>query len=88
MKSRRIATDALPDWPRLMRIGLAAAYCDVSAASFEKHFRPHVPPVHLGRSVRFDREQLDNRIKIIQDNADGIIDPQAALDSLDDDDEN
>lgn len=45
--------------PRLLCQDAAAAYCGVIAETFEKHIRPHVPPVEIGSRRLWDIKALD-----------------------------
>lgn len=47
---------ALPDWPRLMSVELAAAYFSVSVNTFRSW---GIPPLEQGRRVLYDRRNLD-----------------------------
>lgn len=44
---------------RLKNIDDAAAYCGVSASTFSREVRPHVPPVRIGERILFDIKALD-----------------------------
>jgi hypothetical protein len=44
---------------RLLSRVAAAAYCAVSPTAFDKHIRPHVPPIRIGRGVSWDIRALD-----------------------------
>ena len=46
--------------PRLLPIEAAAAYCGVIAGTFEKHIRPHVPPIVIGTRRLWDVRALDH----------------------------
>ncbi len=46
----------LPDWPRLMRIGLAAQYLGVSEGTFRSL---GIVPQNIGSCVLYDRISLD-----------------------------
>lgn len=47
---------ALPDWPRLMREELAAAYLGIGVSTLRER---GPKPNHLGRRVLYDRRDLD-----------------------------
>jgi hypothetical protein len=47
---------ALPDWPRLMREGMAAAYLGISASMLREH---GPSSKHIGRCAVWDRQDLD-----------------------------
>lgn len=50
--------DWAPDWPRLLRLPLAAAYCGVAPATFEAVV--DVPATEIGANVKvWDRRRLD-----------------------------
>lgn len=46
----------LPDWPRLMREAMAAAYLGISASMLREH---GPASKHLGRCALWDRHDLD-----------------------------
>ena len=46
----------LPDWPRLMREPMAAAYLGISGSMLREH---GPPPRHIGRAAVWDRHDLD-----------------------------
>lgn len=48
--------DALPDWPRLMREAMAAAYLGISASMLREH---GPKSKHVGRCAVWDRRDLD-----------------------------
>lgn len=50
------ARPVLPDWPRLMRIELAAPYLGVSPSTFRSL---DIPPRSIGKCVLWDRADLD-----------------------------
>lgn len=56
---------ALPDWPRLMRRDLAAAYVDMSAAEFDRAVASAtLPGPHLiGDKERWSRAELDGHLE-------------------------
>lgn len=45
--------------PRLLCLEAAAAYCGVTAETFETHIRPQVPPVEIGARRLWDVRALD-----------------------------
>lgn len=45
--------------PRLLGSPAAAAYCGVTGETFEKHIRPHVPPIEIGARRVWDVKALD-----------------------------
>ena len=45
--------------PRLLSRDLAAAYCGVTAETFEQHVRPHVRPIEIGARRLWDVKALD-----------------------------
>lgn len=51
-----LAREALPDWPRLMREPMAAAYLGISASTLRQH---GPDPRHIGRAAVWDRRDLD-----------------------------
>jgi excisionase family DNA binding protein len=55
---------SLPDWPGAMRLRLAAAYCDLSLAEFEREVAAGVlpAPIPLGRGKRWSRRALDSAV--------------------------
>lgn len=58
-------TEALPHWPRLMGLDVAAAYCGISASTFE--LRVGVEPVRLGSRKLWDKKRLDAWIDGLSD---------------------
>jgi predicted DNA-binding transcriptional regulator AlpA len=54
----------LPYWPAMMRQKTAAAYCDLSAAEFEREVSAgRLPlPVKLGNSEHWSRALIDERL--------------------------
>jgi len=48
--------ESLPDWPRLMREALAAAYVGISASMLREH---GPSPKKIGRCAVWDRQDLD-----------------------------
>lgn len=57
----------LPDWPRSMKRATAAAYCDMSAAEFEREVACGrlPPPFKLGNSEHWDRAAIDEDLNRI-----------------------
>lgn len=55
---------SVPDWPRMMRRATAAAYCDLSAAEFEREVAGgRLPlPVKLGNSEHWSRIAIDDML--------------------------
>lgn len=51
-----LARAELPDWPRLMREAMAAAYLGISASMLREH---GPESKHLGRCALWDRHDLD-----------------------------
>lgn len=51
----------IPDWPRMMRRALAAAYCDLTSGAFEREVATgKLPmPVKLAGEDRWSRDDLD-----------------------------
>lgn len=45
--------------PRLLAKDAAAAYCGVTAETFEEHIRPHIAPVEIGARRLWDIKALD-----------------------------
>lgn len=54
-------SESLPDWPAMMRVGLAAQYCDISVGAFEQEVATgRLPgPVQLGGENRWSRTRLN-----------------------------
>lgn len=52
------------DWPRMMKRATACAYCDLSAAEFEREvFAGRLPqPVKLGNSEHWSRIAIDEML--------------------------
>ena len=46
--------------PRLLSRDAAAAYCGVTAETFEQHVRPHIQPVEIGARRLWDVKALDH----------------------------
>lgn len=61
----------MPHWPAMMRRTLAATYCDLSVAAFEKEILagslPH--PVMLGGQEHWSKTQLDNALAVLSGEA-------------------
>lgn len=55
---------ALPHWPGMMKRGLAARYCDLSVAEFEREIvEGRLPlPVKLGNSEHWSKARLDEAL--------------------------
>lgn len=53
-----------PTWPRMMRRGLAAAYCDLSTSAFEREIaRGRLPlPIKFGDEDHWSRDQIDEAL--------------------------
>lgn len=62
-----VASSALPHWPGMMRRALAARYCDLSVAEFEREvLAGRLPmPVQLGNSEHWAKVQLDKAVAIL-----------------------
>lgn len=56
-----------PDWPRTMKRGTAARYCDLTVAEFEREVSAgRLPtPVKIGNSEHWDRTALDDDLNRI-----------------------
>ena len=50
--------------PRLLSRDAAAAYCGVTAETFEQHVRPHVPPIAIGARRLWDIKALDRWLDV------------------------
>lgn len=61
------ASVTLPHWPCMMKRAKAAAYCDLSAAEFEREINDgRLPmPVKLGNSEHWSKLQLDKALEKI-----------------------
>jgi len=61
----------MPHWPAMMRRGLAANYCDLSIAAFEREVMagnlPH--PVMLGGQEHWSKAQLDHALAVLSGDA-------------------
>lgn len=55
----------IPDWPRMMKRATAAAYCDMSVASFEREVASfRLPrPVLLGGLHHWSRREIDEHLE-------------------------
>jgi len=55
---------AIPDWPRMMKRGLATLYCDLSATAFEREIATgRLPqPIMLGGEEHWCRRDLDGAL--------------------------
>jgi predicted DNA-binding transcriptional regulator AlpA len=55
---------ALPHWPRLMSVDIAAAYVSVSASTFRAGVESGTwpKPYRLGKLTRWDRAALDKAV--------------------------
>lgn len=53
-----------PDWPKMMKRGTAAMYCDLSQAEFEREVHSgRLPmPVKLGNSEHWSRTDIDEHL--------------------------
>lgn len=59
-------TQPIPHWPGLMKRNLAAKYCDMSVAEFEREVGDRLPlPVTIGGCDRWAKAQLDKAIATI-----------------------
>ncbi len=56
---------AIPDWPRMMRRTTAAAYCDLTAAEFEREVASGAlpQPIKLGSQEHWSRTALDQHLE-------------------------
>lgn len=56
-----LALEKLPDWPRMMKREIAAAYLNISEAELEREILagrlPH--PVKLGNTMHWSRAEID-----------------------------
>jgi predicted DNA-binding transcriptional regulator AlpA len=61
-----------PHWPAMMRRSLAARYCDLSAAEFEREISEgRLPmPVKLGNSEHWSKPALDRALEQLAGGAD------------------
>lgn len=74
--------------PRLLCQDAAAAYCGVIADTFDKHIRPHVPPVEIGSRRLWDVKVLDRWLDEQSGLADAPRPLEGWLEGLGDDREN
>src|SRR3954464_11382473 len=58
--------------PRLLSRDAAAAYCGVTAETFETHVRPHVQPVEIGARRLWDVRALDSWLDVRPGLADAL----------------
>lgn len=61
------APKPLTIWPAAMRRSVAALYCDLSEAAFEREVAAgRLPaPIELGRGDRWSRAQLDRALAVL-----------------------
>jgi hypothetical protein len=62
--------------PRLVSVEAAAAYCGVTAPTFELHVRPHVAPIEIGTRRLWDLKALDQWLDLQS----GLGDPLRPVD--------
>jgi hypothetical protein len=62
-----VASAALPHWPGMMRRTLAARYCDLSVAEFEREVvAGRLPmPVKLGNNEHWSKVRIDAALEAI-----------------------
>lgn len=62
-----MASAAMPHWPAMMRQALAARYCDLSVAEFERQVAAgRLPcPLSIGSVERWSKGQLDKALAAI-----------------------
>jgi predicted DNA-binding transcriptional regulator AlpA len=62
----------MPHWPGMMRSALAARYCDLSVAEFEREIAEgRLPnPVRLGNSEHWSKLALDHALEQLAGGAD------------------
>jgi predicted DNA-binding transcriptional regulator AlpA len=60
-----MTANVLPNWPAMMRRPLAARYCDLSVAEFEREVADgRLPmPVRLGNNEHWSRARLDEALE-------------------------
>jgi hypothetical protein len=58
--------------PRLLSREVAAAYCGVTAETFEAHVRPHVHAVEMGARKLWDVRALDRWLDVRSGLTDGL----------------
>ena len=65
MKPERFAS--MPHWPAMMRRHLAASYCDLSIAEFEREVLAGTlpAPVSLGNREHWSKAQLDQALAVL-----------------------
>jgi hypothetical protein len=63
--------------PRLLARDAAAAYCGVTAETFEQHVRPYVRPIEIGARRLWDVKALDRWV----DAQSGLTDALRPLDN-------
>lgn len=66
---------ALPDWPRILRAELAAAYCGVSEGTFRTMVKDGTypnPVIKRPGVVAWDREQIDKSIDRLTNGTKGV----------------
>jgi len=65
MKPERIAL--MPHWPAMMRRNLAASYCDLSVAEFEREVLSGTlpAPVMLGSREHWSKAKLDKALAVL-----------------------
>jgi hypothetical protein len=62
--------------PRLLSRDAAAAYCGITAETFEQHVRPHVAPIEIGARRLWDVRALDHWLDVQS----GLIDALRPVD--------
>ena len=62
----------LPHWPAMMKRTLAARYCDLSVAEFEREVNEgRLPlPIMLGKAEHWSRRKLDEALELLQGGVD------------------
>lgn len=70
MTLERLAS--MPHWPAMMRRSLAARYCDLSVAEFEREVNDgRLPvPIMLGSSEHWSHRKLDEALELLHGGAD------------------
>lgn len=60
-------TAAAPYWPMMMKRALAARYCDLSPAEFEREVNEgRLPlPITLGNNEHWSRRKLDEALELL-----------------------
>lgn len=63
---------SMPYWPAMMKRSLAARYCDLTAAEFEREVNEgRLPlPVQLGNSEHWSRRKLDEALEALHGGGD------------------